>query len=212
MGNRAVIITEDVDMGLYLHWDGSPYQVQAFLSFCDLMDYRPPETDNYGWAQLAKVIGNYIDGNTRSRGLSIGLFPIQTPMDSPEKSMVNPVVNGFIPPENGAPADSPKNSPQFGLFPPENPPSPLEKPGFRLSPEQISSISPGDNGIYVIRRWEIIHHIDGYEDDEALTASLLLTMLEDINNSQPFHLPERELEAYVRKMERAHGETCYLGA
>lgn len=84
MGNRAVIITESADMGLYLHWDGSPDQVQAFLSFCELMGYRSPETDGYGWAQLAKVIGNYIDENKRSRGLSIGLFSIRSPQHSPK--------------------------------------------------------------------------------------------------------------------------------
>ncbi len=73
MGNRAVITGEDKNLGVYLHWDGSPEQVQGFLAYCDMMGFRSPEIDGYGWAQLIKVIGNYIDDNERSEGLSIGI-------------------------------------------------------------------------------------------------------------------------------------------
>lgn len=73
MGDRAIITTEDRRLGVYVHWEGSPDRIRGFLSYCNLMGFRPPETDDYGWAQLIKVIGNYIDENRRSDGLSLGI-------------------------------------------------------------------------------------------------------------------------------------------
>ena len=71
MGNRAVITTSkalDVknsyDIGVYLHWNGGRDSVEAFLKYCELKKYRSPETDNYGWARLCQVIGNYFGGST----------------------------------------------------------------------------------------------------------------------------------------------------
>lgn len=75
MGNRAVITTQqgwtckENNLGLYLHWNGGRDSVEAFLTYCKLHGYRPPESDNYGWASLATVISNFF-GND---GLSIGL-------------------------------------------------------------------------------------------------------------------------------------------
>lgn len=70
MGNRAVITTgkNDTDIGVYLHWNGGRASVEGFLKYCELKGYRPPETDNYGWARLCQVVGNYFGG-----GLSIGV-------------------------------------------------------------------------------------------------------------------------------------------
>ena len=70
MGNRAVITTsefmnlhEDIqfsnELGVYLHWNGGRDSVTAFLTYCKLKGYRPPETDCYGWARLCQVIGNF---------------------------------------------------------------------------------------------------------------------------------------------------------
>lgn len=71
MGNRAVItasIAKDVknshDIGVYLHWNGGPDSVDAFLLYCKLKGYRTPDTDNYGWARLCQVIGNFLGGST----------------------------------------------------------------------------------------------------------------------------------------------------
>ena len=58
MGDRAVITTEDKDLGLYLHWDGERRYVDGFLAFCKAMDYRPPEDDDYGWARLSQTVMN----------------------------------------------------------------------------------------------------------------------------------------------------------
>ena len=75
MGNRAVITTstsEDVknskDIGIYLHWNGGRDSVEGFLKFCELAGYRSPDVDNYGWAQLCRIIGNFFGD-----GMSVGI-------------------------------------------------------------------------------------------------------------------------------------------
>ena len=75
MGNRAVItaskafnIEKSYDIGVYLHWNGGRDSVEAFLKYCELKGYRRPDRDNYGWARLCQVIGNYFGGE-----LSIGI-------------------------------------------------------------------------------------------------------------------------------------------
>lgn len=68
MGNRAVITTRSKDIGVYLHWNGGRDSVEAFLKYCKLKGYRPPELDCYGWARLCQVIGNFFGGE-----LSIGI-------------------------------------------------------------------------------------------------------------------------------------------
>lgn len=68
MGNRCVITTKEHIIGVYLHWNGGPDSVATFLHYCKLAKYRSPETDNYGWARLCQVVGNYFDD-----GLSVGI-------------------------------------------------------------------------------------------------------------------------------------------
>ena len=69
MGNRAVITrSRELDskaIGVYLHWHGGRQWVEAFLKYCELQQYR---TDDYGWANLCKVIGNFFED-----GLSLGI-------------------------------------------------------------------------------------------------------------------------------------------
>lgn len=73
MGNRAVITTkenfENNGIGIYLHWNGGRDSVEPFLEYCKIRGYRSPETDNYGWASLVRVISNFFGGD----GLSIGV-------------------------------------------------------------------------------------------------------------------------------------------
>lgn len=71
MGNRAIIKTAGGHIGLYLHWNGGRDSVEAFLKYCDLRGFRSPETDGYGWARLAQVIGNFFGG-----GLSLGMVEL----------------------------------------------------------------------------------------------------------------------------------------
>ena len=68
MGNRAVITTRDKNIGVYLHWNGGRDSVEAFLKYCESNGYRTPERDNYGWARLCQIIGNYFGGE-----LSLGI-------------------------------------------------------------------------------------------------------------------------------------------
>lgn len=68
-GNRAVITTKDMNIGIYLHRNGGRDSVEAFLTYCKLKGYIPPEQDNYGWARLCQVIANFF-GNG---GLSVGI-------------------------------------------------------------------------------------------------------------------------------------------
>lgn len=71
MGNRAVITTEEKEIGVYLHWNGGRDSVEAFLKFCELKEYRPPEEDCYGWACLCGVISNYFQDGC---GVGIGKY------------------------------------------------------------------------------------------------------------------------------------------
>ena len=62
MGNRAVITTKEKKIGVYLHWNGGRDSVEAFLTYCKLKGYRTPDKDDYGWARLCQVIGNWFGG------------------------------------------------------------------------------------------------------------------------------------------------------
>lgn len=74
MGNRAVITSkenfENNGIGIYLHWNGGYDSVSAFLKYCELKGYRNPNKDNYGWARLCQVIGNFF-GGTNSIGIDV---------------------------------------------------------------------------------------------------------------------------------------------
>lgn len=79
MGNRAIITTRknfnNNGIGVYLHWNGGRDYVEAFLYYCKLKGYRPPEKDCYGWARLCQVIGNFFGGTT---SIGIDNFPQDT--------------------------------------------------------------------------------------------------------------------------------------
>lgn len=119
MGNRAVITTQDKQLGVYLHWNGGRDSVEAFLLYCKLKGYRAPENDCYGWARLCQVIGNFFGGK-----LCLGIDRYD-----------------------------------------------------RLDTDN------GDNGVYIIKDWEIIGR-EYYEGVEQNSRDLL-DMLIAINGSQP---------------------------
>lgn len=67
MGNRAIITTEEKDIGIYVHWNGGIDSVTAFLKYCELRGFRP-FPDDYGIARLTQVIANFFGGD-----LSVGV-------------------------------------------------------------------------------------------------------------------------------------------
>ena len=126
MGNMAVITTDSIDLkasnnfGVYLHWDGGRDKVEAFLAYCKLKGYPPPERQpDYGWARLCLVIGNYIGG---------------------EDSLVIDLCNHM-------------------------------------------ELDNGDNGVYIIRDWEIIGR--EYNRNPEQMDNNMFTMLCAINEAQP---------------------------
>ena len=79
MGNRAVIAFQDGSLehvqlnapGIYLHWNGGPESVEAFLDAAKELGVRC-ESD-YGIARLCQIIGNWFGGT-----LSIGIGTCRT--------------------------------------------------------------------------------------------------------------------------------------
>lgn len=69
MGDRAVISNKAKNIGVYLHWNGYREFVESILAYCDLKQYRSPDSDDeYGWSRLCQVIGNTLGGT-----LSLGV-------------------------------------------------------------------------------------------------------------------------------------------
>lgn len=74
MGNRAVIAFQDGSLehvqlnapGIYLHWNGGPESVTAFLDAAKELGVRCES--EYGAARLCQIIGNWFGGT-----LSIGV-------------------------------------------------------------------------------------------------------------------------------------------
>ncbi|WP_072500081.1 hypothetical protein [Olsenella phocaeensis] len=73
MGNRAVITTPQRKLGVYLHWNGGRDTVEPLLRYCELKGYRDPASDDYGWARMCQVLGNFFGGST-----SLGVIPYST--------------------------------------------------------------------------------------------------------------------------------------
>jgi len=74
MGNRAVIAFQEENwttiasdtVGIYLHWNGGPDSVHAFLDAAKELGVR--REDDYGAARLCQIIGNWFGGT-----LSVGI-------------------------------------------------------------------------------------------------------------------------------------------
>ena len=83
MGNRAIITTkkdiENDGVGIYIHWNGGRDSVEGFLKYCELKGYVSPDDNDYGYARLCQVIGNFFGGD-RSVGLG-KLSELPDPMD-----------------------------------------------------------------------------------------------------------------------------------
>ena len=90
MGNRAVITTRERKVGVYLHWNGGRDTVEPLLRYCELQGYRPPSSDDYGWARLCQVMGNFFGGST---SLGIGAYTTDKRMDPGDNGIY--VIDGW---------------------------------------------------------------------------------------------------------------------
>ena len=124
MGNRAVITTEqnfeNNGLGIYLHWNGGRDSVRTFLEYCRLRGFRTPDEDDYGWARMCQVIGNFLGAD----GLSLGINTVD-----------------------------------------------------RLDTDN------GDNGVYLIKGWEIVGR--KYYEGEEQNSYDFLGLLKAIDEAQP---------------------------
>lgn len=71
MGNRAVVLPKGSTTGVYLHWNGGPDSVGAFLEYCKLRGFRDfggENRDGYGMARFIQIVANFFGGS-----LSIGV-------------------------------------------------------------------------------------------------------------------------------------------
>ena len=72
MGNRAVVTLQGNDTGVYLHWNGGPESVLAFVEVCKQRGYRTPAADDfYALARFIGVCHEFFRG-----GLSLGVAPL----------------------------------------------------------------------------------------------------------------------------------------
>lgn len=71
MGNRAVVTNKNQEVGIYLHWNGGPESVCAFLTYAKAIGVRGPEYDeSYFFARLGQICSNFL-GGTLSCGMGL---------------------------------------------------------------------------------------------------------------------------------------------
>lgn len=72
MGNRAVITFDKQptknSVGIYLHWNGGPESVLAFLEAADKLNVRDDGDPSYQLARVVQIISNWFGGT-----LSVGV-------------------------------------------------------------------------------------------------------------------------------------------
>lgn len=65
MGNRAVISDKNKQIGIYLHWNGGPESICAFLTYAKLKEVRSVDSDPaYFYSRLSQIICNFFEGTT----------------------------------------------------------------------------------------------------------------------------------------------------
>lgn len=90
MGNRAIITTPERKIGMYLHWNGGRDTVEPLLRYCELQGFRAPSCDDYGWARLCQVAGNFLGG---SLSVGIGAYTTDEQMDPGDNGIY--VIDGW---------------------------------------------------------------------------------------------------------------------
>lgn len=78
MGNRAVIVSADTTkenanqkIGIYVHWAGSPEDIQQALDKAQAAQIRTiVDDEQYFWARFCQIFANLLPGTT---GIGIGI-------------------------------------------------------------------------------------------------------------------------------------------
>lgn len=98
MGNRANVIFvsgDRISPCIYLHWNGGPESVYAFL---EELDRRGARADaEYEAARFVQLIGEYFDGRKHLGTLSLGILngPSEISIEALGKLMTDQGDNGF---------------------------------------------------------------------------------------------------------------------
>ena len=80
MGNRAFVVftNQDEDVigpAVYVHWNGGPESIYAFLTELDRRKIRNGGDMPYQVARFVHIIGDFFDG-TEAGACSLGIAPI----------------------------------------------------------------------------------------------------------------------------------------
>lgn len=111
MGNRAVVTVEGSKVGVYLHWNGGPESVTAFLRAAKALKVRDPLDDSsYFYARFVQIVANFFGGTT-----SVGLDALDTLDTDNGDNGVYTVGKGFeiTKSDSKAPVDAQKESAIF---------------------------------------------------------------------------------------------------
>jgi hypothetical protein len=89
MGNRALVIFANKDWtefspAVYLHWNGGPESVYAFLDELDRRKIRGGDDLSYQTARFIHTVGDFLDQD-EAQGLSLGVFDGPKKLDKPEE-------------------------------------------------------------------------------------------------------------------------------
>ncbi len=78
MGNRAVIVLDAIpNIGVYVHWAGSPEDIDQFLAAAKSSGARSPGSDpNYALAALIHVVTTSVYEGQKGELLSVGVMDL----------------------------------------------------------------------------------------------------------------------------------------
>lgn len=98
MGNRANVIFcngERISPCIYLHWNGGPDSVYAFLEELDRRKVRPDA--EYEAARFCQLVGEFFDQRKELGGLSLGVLngPSEISVEALGRLMTDQGDNGF---------------------------------------------------------------------------------------------------------------------
>jgi len=99
MGNRAYVVFADKDFtefspAVYLHWNGGPESIYAFLQEMDRRNIRRGNDLPFQVARFVHIVCDFFDAD-EAGGLSIGVVPGPSKIGDPEASHLADEENGL---------------------------------------------------------------------------------------------------------------------